>query len=65
MFAECIYAVSMIYSTALQNQLVPLLGSLSDQDQSVYGLLRNLENKVRASQDFGFIEEHISNMKWS
>ena len=34
--------------SALQNQLVPLLQSLPDQDQSVYNLLKNLEQKVGA-----------------
>lgn len=31
---------------ALQNQLVPLLGALPDQSQSVYALLEVLEQKV-------------------
>ncbi|KAK2145923.1 hypothetical protein LSH36_647g01017 [Paralvinella palmiformis] len=38
--------VDIIKEIALQNQLVPLLGSLSDQDESLYSLLKGLERKA-------------------
>jgi len=37
---------------ALQPQLVPLLGKLTDQQESIYQLLANLEQKVCFSTSF-------------
>ena len=34
------------FLSALQPQLVPLLGKLADQQESIYQLLANLEQKV-------------------
>jgi len=44
----CIKCVVCVFCTlALQPQLVPLLGKLVDQQESIYQLLANLEQKVQ------------------